>query len=109
MSKQTGDFHLKVMLAGEPATVRSACNERLIPYVERAAIRHHWRLSFARSPSHASSGIVELGTISRDTKADAESALSRISDQMEARDAAYARQLIDEVHRAIVNRAAIEP
>jgi hypothetical protein len=109
MGERIGDMHLKVVLAGEPATVRFACNERFIPFAERATIRHHWRLRFARCPDHASSGIVDLGKITRDTKADAESALSRVGQQMEARDVAYARRLIDEVHRAIANRAAIEP
>src|SRR5262245_20875245 len=109
MGEGAGDEHLRVVLAGEPAATRSAYNDGFIPFAERATTSHHRRLRLARYPHNGSSGIVELGKIARDSKADAECALLRASDQMEAHAVGYARQLIDVVHRAIANRIAIEP
>lgn len=104
MEKQAGDLHLRIVLAGEPSVVRSAFNDRFIDYAEGASIRFHWPVRFARWPKHGSSGVVELGNITRTSKADAEAALSHVCDKMESGDIAYASRLIDVVHRAIANR-----
>ena len=72
MDKQIGDLHLKVVLAGEPSRVRSAFNARFVPFAEQASIRHHWRLRFTNRPKYSSSGVVDLGKITRGSKSDAE-------------------------------------
>jgi hypothetical protein len=107
MDKQTGDLHLRVVLAGEPSLVRSAFNARFVPYAERASIKHHWRLRFTKR-SNYSSGVVDLGKVTRGSKSDAEAALARVCQMMDPGDIPYAETVMNAVHKAITNRRPIE-